>query len=832
MGVVEAKKVTLGPQNVLTQAERYSRGVENGAFDFDGFRAPFLYSTNGEVIWYHDVRHPLNRSRQVAAFHTPSALKEQLGRDFEGACDALAATPNNHKWLRPYQREANEAIEQAIRERKRRMLLAMATGTGKTFTTVNEVYRLMKAGVAKRVLFLVDRRALAAQAVREFASFDAEPGKKFNQIYEVYSQGFHKDDLDDDKFDWTKLPSAYLTDPPSGAAFVYVCTIQRMAINLFGRDKAKFEGEALEQEDADAETLDIPIHAFDLIVADECHRGYTGTETSVRLKTLEHFDATTIGLTATPAQHTTAFFKEVVYTYDYEQAVADSHLVDYNLVAVKSDVRINGVFLAEGEQVDQVDTKTGQRKLDLLEDEREFGAEEIERNVTSPDSNKKILLELKRYADEHEQEWGRFPKALIFAANDLPHTSHADQLVDLARDVFGRGDSFVQKITAKVDRPLQKIKEFRNRPEPGIVVTVDLLSTGVDIRDLEFIVFLRTVKSRILFTQMLGRGTRLGDQAADKSHFTVFDCFDGTLFEYFRNATDITAEPPDKPGRTVHEIIEEIWQNQDKDYNIGCLVKRLQRIDKEQSGEARELFASHIPNGDVGQFARDLRRSLRDSFTETMKLLRNPALQELLVNYPRPKRGFIIAYDAKDTVSSQVLIRDGTGHEYRPEDYLSMFARFVRENPAHIQAIEILLKRPSDWSTDALNELRAKLGATPERFTEDNLRTAYRVRYDKALADVISMIKRAADEAAPIFTAEERVKLAVQRVMVGETFTDEQQAWLERIQAHLVENLSIDRNDIETLPVFTRAGGWRRANDAFEGKLGDLVRKLNEAVAA
>ncbi len=420
---------------------------------------------------------------------------------------------------------------------------------------------------------------------------------------------------------------------------------------------------------------------------------------------------------------------------------------------------------------------------------------------------------------------------LIFSANDLPHTSHADQLVDLARGVFGRGEAFVQKITGRVDRPLQKIREFRNRPEPGIVVTVDLLSTGVDIRDLEFIVFLRVVKSRILFTQMLGRGTRKGDQAADKSHFTVFDCFDGTLFEYFRNATDITAEPPDKPSRTVNEIIEEIWQNRDKDYNVRCLVKRLQRIDKEMSGDARELFAPYILDGDVARFARDLQRTLRQDFTETMKLLRHPALQDLLVNYPRPKRDFLIAYGAKDTVSSQVLIRDGTGHEYRPEDYLSMFARFVRENPVHIQAIEILLKRPSDWSTDALNELRTKLSATPEHFTESNLQMAYRVRYDKALVDVISMIKRAGDEAAAIFTAEERVKLAVLRVTSGQTFTDEQRAWLERIQAHLVQNLSIDRNDFEHLPVFTRAGGWWQADRSFGGKLGDLVRKLNEAVA-
>lgn len=357
LGIVEAKKVSLGPQNVLTQAERYSKGVRDSPFNFDGFRVPFLYSTNGEVLWFHDVRHPLNRSRQVKHFHTPRALEEQLARDFEGACDRLAALPNDHPWLRPYQFDANAAIERAIRERKRRMLVAMATGTGKTFTLVNEAYRLMKSGVAKRILFLVDRRALAAQAVREFQSFDAEPGKKFHQIYEVYSQRFQHGDMEEGTFDPTVLPENYLTDPPSGAAFVYVSTIQRMAINLFGRGAVPLrDDEVLGEDDAEAGKLDVPIHAFDFVIADECHRGYTAQELSTWRNTLDHFDATIVGLTATPAAHTTSYFKEVVYHYDYERAVAEGHLVDWELVSVKSDVRINGIFLDEGEQVAIVDT--------------------------------------------------------------------------------------------------------------------------------------------------------------------------------------------------------------------------------------------------------------------------------------------------------------------------------------------------------------------------------------------------------------------------------------------------------------------------------------------
>src|SRR5690606_4999214 len=182
-------------------------------------------------------------------------------------------------------------------------------------------------------------------------------------------------------------------------------------------------------------------------------------------------------------------------------------LVDYDIVALESGVRMSGIFLREGEMVGVIDSETGQSKIDTLEDEREFSAEKIEKEITNIDSNKKILQEIKRYADEHEERYGRFPKTLIFAVQDLANSSsHADQIVDQARDIFGRGDSFVQKITGKVDRPLQRIREFRNRKEPGIAVTVDLLSTGVDVPDIEYIVFLRSMKSRILFEQMIGRG--------------------------------------------------------------------------------------------------------------------------------------------------------------------------------------------------------------------------------------------------------------------------------------------------------------------------------------
>lgn len=832
VGVVEAKKITVGPQNVLTQAERYARGIRGSSYDFDGCRCPFLYSTNGEIIWFHDVRHRLNRSRKVSGFYTPSALRELLGRDLDQACEKALALPHDHPRLRPYQKEANAAVEKAIADRKRNLLVAMATGTGKTFTLVNQTYRAMKTGIAKRVLFLVDRRALAAQAVRAFNAFEVRPGYKFTSDYEVYSSKFQMGDFDeDDKFDPKKLPQDYLENPKPGHAFVYVCTIQRMAINILGRSAIFGTGE--EAVDDDADKINIPIHAFDLIVADECHRGYTSQEVSTWRSTLDHFDAIKVGLTATPASHTTAYFTNKVFEYGYEQAVKDGHLVDYDAVNIRSEVRMNGLFLHEGENVEVVDPESGLSKMDQLEDERTFETTEIENKITAPESNKKILEEIKSYTDRHEAEHGRFPKTLIFAVNDLPHTSHADQLVDLAKDVFGKGEAFVEKITGRVDRPLQKIREFRNRPNPGVAVTVDLLTTGVDIPDLEYIVFLRPVKSRILFEQMIGRGTRKGEKYPDKDHFTVFDCFDGTLLAYFKNATGITAETPLQPTKPIKEVIDDIWANKDRDYNIGCLVKRLQRIDKAMSAEGRVSFAKHIPDGDLAKYAGQLPGSLRAHFVESMKLLRNDEFQELLVNYPRPQRTFVRAYEQTDNVTSVYMFRDIAGNEYKPKDYLQVFAKFVTENEDHIDAVRILLDRPRSWSPSALTELKTKLTQSRYRFSPDNLQKAHELHYKKALVDLVSMVKHAAHEEAPLLTATERVELAVEKITAGMSFTTDQQKWLDRIREHLRENLSIDKEDFELVPVLSDAGGWPVARRIFgEQQLEALIANLNEAIAA
>jgi type I restriction enzyme, R subunit len=823
MAVVEAKRVGLDPQNVLSQAKRYARGYQDGSYTFGEYHLPFVFSSNGTKIWFEDVREVRSRSRQIAKFHTPRALKDMLGLVPSTWKEWFLQNPNVHAGLRPYQKDATEAIEVALVAGKQRMLLAMATGTGKTFVAVSEIHRLLKSGVAKRILFLVDRRALAAQAVGAFASFEVQPGLKFDKEFEVYSQRFRRGDMPEEvKFDPKVIPTEYLLDPKPYNTFVYVCTIQRMRINLFGRESI-FEEESGETEiEDDADLLPIPIHAFDCVIADECHRGYTSTEEGKWRQVLDHFDAVKIGLTATPAAHTASYFNEIVYRYDYDRAVREGYLVDYDAVSIQSDITMNGLFLKEGEQVKVVDTTTGLSTYDTLEDERGFDTTDLERKVTAVDRNRKIVKEFARIAQEQEKELGHFPKTLVFAVNDLPHVSHSDQVVNLLRDEFARGDAFVEKITGSptVDRPLQRIREFRNRPEPTIAVTVDMLTTGVDIPKLENLIFLRPVKSRILFAQMLGRGTRRCDEIG-KTHFTVFDCFGGTLLEYFRNATDFTTDPPAKPTRTFREIVESIYGNKDREYNLRVLIKRFQRIDKNISAEGRERFANFIPDGDVSGFAENLPERLRSDWAATMKLLRDERFQDLLVAYPRVTKDFIVSEAASDSVSSEFVFRTADGKDMKPKDYLIAFESFVKDNPDHIQALSVLLNKPSNFHTAELSELRKKLAARPERFTEDNLRRAYH----NELADIISIIRHAA-KGEPLLSASERVERAISKVREGKKLTPAQQNWLELIKDHLLGNIVIDEPDFQGIP-FSRHGGWEKANQVFGGKLTPILQEIS-----
>ncbi|MDR3625816.1 MAG: type I restriction-modification enzyme R subunit C-terminal domain-containing protein, partial [Ignavibacteriaceae bacterium] len=570
----------------------------------------------------------------------------------------------------------------------------------------------------------------------------------------------------------------------------------------------------------------IPINAFDLIIADECHRGYTAKEAALWRDTLNHFDAIKIGLTATPAAHTTAYFGTPVYRYTTEQAILDGFLADYEAVRITSNILMNGAFLKEGEQVGIINTESGSEVLDNLEDEREFSSTQIERDITSPDTIRKIIEEIAKDALKFEQDNGRFPKILIFACNDIQFISHADQIVTICKEVFNRGDDFVQKITGNpnVDRPLQKIREFRNRPNPKIVVTVDMLSTGVDIPAIEYVVFMRPVKSRILWVQMLGRGTRLCPDI-NKDHFTVFDCFGGTLIEYFKDTTEFAFDPPQRESLSYEQIIKNIYQNVNRDYYTRVLIKRLRRIEKSTTPEGVQQF-SLLVEEPFSDFIANLQIKIRKDFDNTMKIIRNKNFINYLYSYPRPQKEFLKGYEIRDEVTSEEMILGE-----KPVDYLDSFCKFIKENPEQILAIKILLEKPKGWNPDMLNELREKL--KKNNFMEKDLQRAHKLIYSKSLADIISMVKHAAIEQLPILTAEERVKNAVARVIEGQNFTYEQMNWISLIEQHLIQNLSIDENDIENAPAFMQIGGIGKARKLFgKEKLKLLIEEFNFNIAA
>jgi type I restriction enzyme, R subunit len=829
IGILEAKKVTVATINTLEQAKRYSKGLVHSIGTWNGYMVPFLYSTNGELVSFLDVRNTNNIARSLADFHTPAALKEQFNRNSEVAYKKLVETPNDGDFMRPYQKQAVQAIETAIIDGKRRMLVAMATGTGKTFMAVNSVYRLLKSGVAKRVLFLVDRKSLAAQTAVSFSAYSTPAGNKFNQEYELFSQKFRKDDFEEgDKFDINVLPNEYLTKPDATKTFVYVATIQRMAINLLGKN-AVFTDENNDSETEEGDKLDIPIHAFDIIIADECHRGYTSQDTNVWRTVLEYFDAIKIGLTATPALHTIAYFNNPISRYPIEEAILEGYLVDYNAVKINSGIRMSGVFLKEGEQVEKINPQTGQYSIENLEDERAYDASKVEREITVPDSNRKVIEEIAKYALDFEKERGHFPKTLIFAVNDVNHTSHADQLVSICKQVFNRGDDFVVKITgnANVDRPLQKIKMFRNRPEPKVVVTVDMLSTGVDIPSLEFIVFLRPVKSRILWEQMLGRGTRRCPDI-NKDSFTVFDCFDGTLITYFKDVSNFKFEPPGTPSLPIDEIIRRINNNEDREYNTNVLVKRLRRIEKSMSSEAREDFAAYISEGDIVMFANNLPQLLKRDFGGTMKILNNKDFQKLLVSYKKPPASFFIAREQEDTVYSEPVF--SVGDKYlKPAEYLVAFTDFVKEHRSDIEAMKVVLEKPKGWNTQILRDLRKLL--LQNHFQEADLRKAHNLVYHKSLVDIISMIKHA-DKKEPLLSINERIDKAIDKVFGDKILDSAQQAWITYIKEHLITNLTLEEEDFNDIPVFESHGGLGRFKKLFKDDYKMLITEINTAIAA
>lgn len=519
IAVVEAKRKNVDVSGSLQQAKRYSRTFtpsqetvlpdENWDEGAAAYRVPFAFSSNGRPflrqletksgIWFCDLRRADNLGHVLDGWYTSEGLTTLLKRDEAKAHADLANAPFNYGFpLRPYQQDAIRAAESAIEAGQRAMLLAMATGTGKTKTCIALIYRLLKAKRFRRILFLVDRSALGEQAANAYKDTRMENLQTFADTFGIK-------ELEE--------------QAPDSDTSVHIATVQGMVQRLL-----------YAAEDVPPPAVD----QYDCIVVDECHRGYlldrelSDTEMTFRgyedyiskyRRVLDYFDAYKVGLTATPALHTTQIFGAPVYTYSYREAVIDGFLVDYEPpIQIKTELSTNGIAWKAGEKIKVYDARRNQIELFNTPDEIKLEIEDFNRKVITKPFNRVVCEYLAQELDPASRR-----KTLVFCATD----AHADLVVDLLKKAFEAqygsvDDDAVIKITGAADKPLQLIRRYKNERNPNVAVTVDLLTTGIDVPEICNLVFLRRVNSRILFDQMLGRATRLCDEI-EKESFRVFD---------------------------------------------------------------------------------------------------------------------------------------------------------------------------------------------------------------------------------------------------------------------------------------------------------------------
>lgn len=843
--VVEAKKE--GSENVehaLVQAiERYAKPLQ----------LHFVYAANTKLdkwnntiinLIFRDLRVKDSRSRELFTFHTPSALQLLETYDLDNSSRQLIDNPATEikGGLRYYQADAINAIDKAIYDKKQKMLLHMATGTGKTRTIVELVYRFLSTHPKrfKRILFLVDRRELANQAVTSFATFNALPGKKFDEIYEVYCDRIPSDEENKIKLNSKLMSPTKISSPKEGDAHVYVTTIQRLYQQITGRStfRSDEDEDEMEWEDKPIEyNQKIPINAFDLIISDECHRSIYNEWDIV----LRYFDAVQVGLTATPTGRTFVFFdRNLVFRYGLQKAISDGYLVDYDVVKIKTKSTKDDAYIPKEQRLLIKDKQTGLYDEEFADEDIKINIEELERDLTIPDRLRKIAAEFKKYYKPGQ-------KTLVFAKHDNEKGGHADALVDAFREELGLGNDKVFKITYRCGKDARtQIKKFRNSlDEAWIIVTVDMLSTGVDVPRIENIIFDRAVGSRVLFEQMMGRGTRLCKEIG-KTHFTVFDTLGicDVHKKIGQSAFNEEYSEPSKPV-SIKQIIDRINRGIRQDYYEDRLIKRLQRITKNLPPVGIDEFAIYeeIPNGDLGKFASNLKENLKKDFRKHFALFKDAGFVEKLEKwsgYERQK--MIVATDYIDEADSEVLFRTSDGENLKPDDYIESFVKYVRDNENKINALEIVMKKPKNLQLKDLKELAKVLRRQPEAYSVEKLNKALELSSKEELSqhsnkvldqisELVSYIQYAEDT-EEFLSMQERIDKAVIKIVSNETFNIEQIKWFNVIRDFVITRLKVTKEDINTSAVFRKVGGYKTLNEVFNGKLDKLMDALNEAILA
>jgi type I restriction enzyme, R subunit len=811
VGVVEAKRQRRDVHAALEQSKRYSRGLEvrDGAAaaggPWDEYLVPFLYATNGRPyldqirtksgIWFWDARRSTNESRPLQGWHSPQGLLELLRHDADAAHEKLRREPLDYLQLRNYQLRAIHDVEAAIEAGNRTCLVAMATGTGKTRMAIGLVYRLIKSQRFGRILFLVDRTALGEQAQDAFATTRLEQLQTFTEIFDLKK-------IDEPR--------------PAPDTKLHMATVQGLVKRILYPTSP---------EDTPA------VDTYDCIVVDECHRGYgldrDMNETELRFRdfedyvskyrrVLEHFDAVKIGLTATPALHTTQIFGKPTTRYTYREAVIDGYLVDHEPpTSLITELAANGIRWDRGEEVTVYDPTTQNVDVVELEDEVHIEVDSFNKRVITENFNRVVCEELANQLDPTSDA-----KTLIFCATD----SHADMVVSLLRTAFRQRygeleENAVLKITGSADQPLQLIRRFKNERLPNVAVTVDLLTTGIDVPAISNLVFLRRVRSRILYEQMLGRATRLCDEIG-KVTFRIFDPV--RLYEALGSVTEMNPVAPE--SRSFEALALELEPSQPRELRelaLGQLIAKLQRKKRWLKSETLARFEA-IAGMDPGHVCKHLKGSSLDEATQWLHQHR--ALFSLL-EYAPPEREPVLISTHEDRL---LRLERGYGAGQRPEDYLDEFKRFIESHINEIPALLVVSQRPQDLTRTELRELALRLDSAG--YSEAQLSAAWKDKTNAEIAAGILGFIRQAALGDPLVPYAERVDRAVTRLLASQPWTRPQRDWLQRIGARLRREAVMDRVVLNEDEPFKSQGGHRWLNRMFDGKLDDILAELRTRI--
>ncbi len=825
IGIVEAKRHNKNVMSVLEQAKRYSRAVnEDNDIRFpehrnsENFKVPFMFSTNGKPyleqiktasgIWFWDGRLQTNSPRTLRNWFSPRDLIEMLNYNVSDGDEKLAKSAydlledKDGLSLRDYQIKAIKAVDEKILSNKedRRALLAMATGTGKTRTMIGMCYRLIESGRFRRILFLVDRRMLGKQAADSFKEVKIEGLQTFSQIYGLQELKQAATELD------TKI---------------HFATVQSMVKRVAYSDNPPSIGD------------------YDCIVVDEAHRGYTldkemeeeelilrdqkDFQSKYRM-VLDYFDAYRIGLTATPAVHTSQIFGEPVYTYSYRQAVMEGHLIDFEPPYVfQTKLGEEGIVWEKGDQVKVYDPEENEIvDAGVTEDEIKVEIQSFNKRVINDSFNRNILKALISDYGIHPEDK---KKTLVFAANNL----HADMIVDILREELEElgedvdADAIV-KITGEVAERDDLLNRYKNDQYPSIVITVDLLTTGIDVPAISNIVFLRRVNSRILYDQMMGRATRKCDEIG-KDVFKVYDCVGVTEIMAKEKVMKPVAPTVSKSFTDLTEELSIIEDDYLREAKLDRIIAKLQRKTRSYNGEQMDQFRSL--SGEAN--AKDLGLKLKES--ESSELVNTVAEYEYLWTYLDREKGRSLNYATLYSEHEDVL-RDVTrayDKNLKPKDYLESFTDFIRENKNTIAALNIVCTKPASLTRKDLKELRLILDE--KGFNKVKLNTAYKeVSNEEIVADIIAHVRTSA-LGTQLVSHQDRISNAILKMKEKHDWNQIQLKWLNKIELQLLAETVITLDDLNN-PPFSLDGGLKRLNKVFKNETSAIINELNEYLYA